>query len=534
MTTPIELIINGKDNTQGAFASAASGISRIGQIAAGILASQVFTKLTSAVMDFATSAISEARDAALVQADLDAILKSTGGAAGVTSEMVDKLSTSISENSKFTDEQIKSADVLLLTFKNIGKDVFPQATQAVADMSARFKQDLSASAIQLGKALDDPIQGVAALRRIGITFTDEQEKMIKKMVETGDIAGAQGIILGEVGRQTEGAAASQVTAWDKLQHKFDNVKEKIGTALLPTLDRLGTMLIEALDDPRVQAAIDTLTNWLGTTAPAMLDGIVGFLDSIKGKGFAELASMFAEGVSGVDWEGLSQRLIDTINSIDWIALGVNIADGLAFIGQAVVEVIGRIDWMGIFGAIATAIFTVIATIAARIGQAWTPAIQQMGVTVNLLKAIIAAKLEETRAAIITKVGAWVTAIRSRIVQFVSIGRDIVNGIQAGFSAAFGTLVSTVTGMVSGLVDVIKKMLGIASPSKVFMGIGKNITDGLTGGITGGMKSTTAAMRTASRQLVNATTTNNNYNNRPVYFFGTVNQQGNGGLSEVFG
>ena len=534
MTTPIELIINGKDNTQGAFSSAASGISRIGEIAAGILASQVFTKLAGAVTDFATSAVSEARDAALVQADLEAVLKSTGGAAGVTSKMVDDLSTSISENSKYTDEQIKSADVLMLTFKNIGKDVFPQATQAVADMSARFKQDLSASAVQLGKALDDPIQGVSALRRIGITFTDDQEKMIKKMVEAGDVAGAQGVILQEVGKQTAGAAASQATAWDKLQHKFDNVKEKIGSALLPTLDRLGYLLIDALDDPRVQAAIDSLTEWLGTTAPAILDNLLGIFDSIQGKGFGELATMFSDAVKGVNWEELSQKLIDAINSIDWISVGVNIANGLGALGGMVANVISRIDWMGLFGAIATALFTVIASIAMKIGQAWTPAIQQMGITIGLLRGIMQAKLEEIKGAIVAKIVGWVTAMQSKISQFGEIGKNIVNSIKTGFMNAWGGLVTAASGMVSGLIDTIKKLLGIASPSKVFTAIGKNITQGLAGGISDDAPMAKTAMRSVSRQLINSSTTNNNYNNRPVYFFGTLNQGNNQGLSEVFG
>jgi phage-related minor tail protein len=68
---------------------------------------------------------------------------------------------------------------------------------AVADLSAAMGQDFKASSIQLGKALNDPIKGLSALRRVGIQFTEQQEKQIEKMVESGDVMGSQKQILKE-------------------------------------------------------------------------------------------------------------------------------------------------------------------------------------------------------------------------------------------------------------------------------------------------------------------------------------------------
>ncbi len=90
-------------------------------------------------------------------------------------------------------ESIQSAQNLLLTFGNIrnevgaGNDIFDQATSIVTDMSVVFGTDASASAIQLGKALNDPIAGITALTKVGVSFTDEQKKMIKSLVESGDV-----------------------------------------------------------------------------------------------------------------------------------------------------------------------------------------------------------------------------------------------------------------------------------------------------------------------------------------------------------
>ena len=47
----------------------------------------------------------------------------------------------------------------------------------------------SRSAIQVGKALNDPIKGVTALHRVGVQFTERRRDQIEALVESGDIAG---------------------------------------------------------------------------------------------------------------------------------------------------------------------------------------------------------------------------------------------------------------------------------------------------------------------------------------------------------
>jgi hypothetical protein len=122
--------------------------------------------------------ISEAMDAQGVQAQLAQVLKSTGGAAGVTADMANDLASSLTSVTRFGDEAILSGENLLLTFTGIGKDVFPAATEVMLDMSQAMGQDLKSSAIQLGKALNDPAEGMTALTRVGVTFTEEQKKQV--------------------------------------------------------------------------------------------------------------------------------------------------------------------------------------------------------------------------------------------------------------------------------------------------------------------------------------------------------------------
>lgn len=62
-------------------------------------------------------------------------------------------------------------------------------------------EQLSNQAIQLGKALNDPIIGMGALRKVGVAFTEAQKEQIKTLQESGDLMGAQKIILNELGNE---------------------------------------------------------------------------------------------------------------------------------------------------------------------------------------------------------------------------------------------------------------------------------------------------------------------------------------------
>lgn len=150
------------------------------------------------------------------------------------------------------DEAIQAGENMLLTFtrvrNEVGKNnnIFAQATATVQDMAAAFGGDAVSNSKILGKALNDPIKGVSALTRVGVQFTDGQKEQIKTMVESGNILGAQKIILGELTKQTEGSAEAQATAGMKAKVAWDNLKESVGTALLPVLDRLEVFFVNKI------------------------------------------------------------------------------------------------------------------------------------------------------------------------------------------------------------------------------------------------------------------------------------------------
>jgi hypothetical protein len=147
-----------------------------------------------------------------VQSEVQAGLQSTAGVANITAAEIDSLATSTLKLTGIDDELVKQAASVLLTFRSVrnevgaGNDVFTQATKLTADLAQRFRRDLSSTAIQLGKALQDPIRGITALRRQGVQFTVAQQKQIAGLVKTGQLLTAQKLILREVETQVGGTA----------------------------------------------------------------------------------------------------------------------------------------------------------------------------------------------------------------------------------------------------------------------------------------------------------------------------------------
>lgn len=161
-------------------------------------------------------------------AQLEQRLKSTGGAAGLTSQELQDMARAMQQVTTFGDEVVMEGQALLLTFTQIGKDVFPAATETMLNMSVAMNQGLKESAIQLGKALNDPIKGVTALRRVGVQLTEAQEEQIRAFVEMNDVAGAQRIILKELEVQMGGSARA---ARDTLGGAIDGLKNAFGDLL---------------------------------------------------------------------------------------------------------------------------------------------------------------------------------------------------------------------------------------------------------------------------------------------------------------
>jgi phage-related minor tail protein len=172
----------------------------------------------------------------LAETQLNAVLKSTAGAAGLTAKELTGMAAALQKQTRFGDEAIIKAQSLLLTFTKVGKEVFPDAIEAILNMSEAMGQDLQQGVIQVGKALNDPILGVTALRRVGVQLTKQQEELVKSFTKSGQVAEAQKIILSELETQFGGVAKA---AGDTMPGALDQMRNAAGD-LLETVGELSS------------------------------------------------------------------------------------------------------------------------------------------------------------------------------------------------------------------------------------------------------------------------------------------------------
>jgi hypothetical protein len=270
MAERLDIIISAKDEASPALDKAGSSLGRIGEIAGGIVTSQVLAKVADQLMQVLQVGIKEALEAEVNFAKLDAIIKSTGGAAGVTTKEMIAMADAFQGVSRFSHDTINEAQAILLTFTNLGKDVLPVAIERAMDMAEVFGMDLPSAAKMLAITLDQPAEGIGRLSRVIGKLDPEIEKTIIGMAEMGDTAGAQAAILDVLNSKFGGVAQTVgVTtdgAFQRLQNRLLDFAEGIGSGVT---EPVGAMANKILDEgiPAVDgftAALQNLGNGLGT------------------------------------------------------------------------------------------------------------------------------------------------------------------------------------------------------------------------------------------------------------------------------
>jgi Prophage tail length tape measure protein len=356
-----------------------------------------------------------------VAAQTAAVLKSTGQAAGITKGHVEGLSKALSQMSGVDDELIQSSQNVLLTFTKIGAKggVFDDATKAALDMSVALGTDLQGATIQIGKALNDPIKGITALQRVGVSFTKSQKDQIKALVESGNVMGAQKLILRELQTEFGGSAKAAGDTLPGQLAKARNAFEEISGQLVAKLIPVMQQAIGWLRDhwPEIQAAVQNAWRSIQPLLAALGDLFMSIVDVIR-----------------EHWPQIQP-----------------VVEGIGNVIRANMKVIGE----------------VISLIAALLRGDWSEAWEHF-------KGIVTSAVELIRAVIITAFNAWklvVTAVMAAVETLLTAGwNKIKAGIQAAVDGIKSTVVAgfdAVKGAVSSAIDLIltgisKLLGGIAS------------------------------------------------------------------------
>lgn len=395
--------------------------------------------ITAPFIALAFRATQGAKDAANASGQVQAALDSMGGASGKTLEELQALSLELRGLSTFDDDDILTKSTAnLLTFGKVSGEVFDRASVAILDVSARLGNDLQASTMLVGKALNDPIRGLNQLRRVGIQFTTAQEQVVKRMVETNRIAEAQGVLLEELERQFGGSAAAQRQAdmWAGLRDVWRDVEgvlERMVTQFLPpliaVLERLGTAFI-GLSEPMQDMIVGAVA-----VAAALGPLLVG-LGLVVGS-IAQLAPLWAAFsgavakaglAAGITDAGVAMRALTTFLGPFAKAIAVVVASAWAFRGAFVES----------FGYLVTQFQTQV-----------MPALQRMGAAFGELFSAIDSLLTSGPIGELVRFIGWAVA-------------EITALLFQGLGHAFLTVVSTVADAVTTLINLTAGMVKFIS------------------------------------------------------------------------
>lgn len=528
------------DKVGKAVKDAGKGFNALGEIGIGALrgigevALDLGKNALGGVADFFKTAVQGTLDYQNALAQTEAVFKSTGGAVGVTVEQLENLARNLSAvegASLFTDDQILGAQNILMTFTNIQDLEFADATAAIVDLSQAMGQDLQSSAIQVGKALNDPAEGITALTRVGVSFTEEQKAMVAALVETGDTAEAQRIILSELERQFGGSAAAAAGTFSGqmvvMQEKIEDAKGAIGDALVPLLQEMTTLLgdyaLPVIQD--VTAQIGAFFQNISASGGVMasLSGIRTAFDNLVASSpllqrlivlgqelWTTLTSLFADTMELAsdpavqDWMGqvatvLETTLIVAIDAVILVLKGLRFAfgvvvDGIKLFADAMTPIFNYV-----YPKMAAVISTLSQLLRGDFAGAWMTISTVVGKVMSDIAGVVSRVIDTVSSAIRN-------FIREVINDAVQLGRNIVQGIADGIRAAKNAVVEALKSALTSGITAIKQFLGIASPSREMARlIGQPIAQGIAAGIVSGVPDIQRALNVAVSSATGAPT-----------------------------
>ena len=173
-------------------------------------------------------------------------------------------------------ESIGAAQTKLMTFKELAKSAnvaggaFDRATMAAIDMASAGFGSAEMNAVQLGKALNDPIKGITSLTRSGITFTTQEKAKIQTLVESNQMLKAQDMILKAIETQVGGTAEASATSSDKIKASFAQIKDAFAEPLSMGVDSMPGALESVF--PKIIAKAEELGKLIGSTISDAVNG----------------------------------------------------------------------------------------------------------------------------------------------------------------------------------------------------------------------------------------------------------------------
>lgn len=319
--------------------------------------------------------------------------------------------------------------------------------------------------------------------------------------------------------RTSGGLANQQKI---LSAQFQDVKTKIGTALLPIVTKVVTFFNNQAG-PAFKA--------VGERVKPLIDGVKNLASGFKtgSNGSATFSTALAKiGPILTTVKGIISGAVSFVRTM-WQLFGADITryvigalnNALQFISGVLTIIRGVIqtvtalirgDWKGVWNGIKTIVRGAWTAIGAIVKQALNLVKTAMSAAWTVIKTATSAAWNGLKGVVSSAISGIVTlakGIKNKVVGAVKgagkwlyeSGKNMIQGLIDGAGSLLSQLGKFLLDKVPGWIKgPFKKALGINSPSKVFAGYGKNIVQGLIKGISEGKSSVEKTISRMSKDV----------------------------------
>lgn len=297
------------------------------------------------------------------------------------------------------------------------------------------------------------------------------------LIDYIEMQGLSGYAANEAADTISGSAASVKAAWENMIVGLADDNADFEGNITALVDSVAVFAENLL--PRIQIALGGVSEVIRNLAPVIIGELPGLIGSVLPDildAALDVIVAVAEFLPAVLPEIISTLVSFFVDSIPTIVdtgvtLLTSLTDNLPAIIDQLLAAIPEIV-MALADALIDAIPQIAESGFRLLSSIWEDLPDLIGIMFDVAGQLISSLIEAF--------GDWYSDIQG-------IGADIVSGVWQGIQNMYWTFVSNVQSFFSNIVSSVKRTLGIASPSKVFAGIGGYMAEGLGEGFADGMQ-----------------------------------------------
>ena len=414
-----------------------------------------------------------------------------GGASTQAAESAIKMAEAMQMQIGVDDEVIKLTMSKIATFKNLSSQtsmmngVFERTTMMAHDMAAAGFGDATGNAQLLGRALNDPINGIGRMSR----YLDKATiAAIQNTYKTKGLEASQKMMLEALEKSYGGQAKKIVKSTEIIKLQFSEVAESIGNLFVPSIDKAANSGKSFL--MTVKSFIDNHQKLIKLVAKLAI-GLLAFGAAIRVTTFTIMAIRkvmilwnIAMGITAFFTKAMPIAMKSNVIALKAYATAMKIASimqwlfNISLYGCPIVWIIA-----GIMAVIAAVVLII---------KYWKP-------IVAFFK-----KIWESIKNIFAPIKTWFKGITDL---FKQGGMGIVKGLAKGIWDMWTFPYRMIGKLGKLLVDKFKSIFKINSPSGLMAEYGINITTGLAKGIDSGSAKSAQSMNKLSGKVDNSFSSN---------------------------